>query len=89
MTRRFTRLAAAAALVAALALPATAVAADPSPAAPPPSVAAWQAHLAHMRTMGSNLGAHISGCVEAHGSVAGMLGPNGSMVEMMAGGMMR
>lgn len=89
MTRRFTRLAAAAALASALALPATAVAADPSPTAPPPSVVAWQAHLEHMRTMGPNLGAHVADCVALHGSMAGMLGPNGSMVEMMAGGMMR
>lgn len=82
------RCAATAALAAALILPASALAADPSPSAPPPTVVDWQIHLDHMRSMGGPLGLHISACEAQHGSMAGMLGPNGSMVGMMSGGMM-
>jgi len=93
MTTHVARLIAAAAIAAALAIPAVAMAADPDPAAPPPAVVAWQVHLDHMRSMSGNVGARVAACVEVHGSMAGMLGPNGSMVEMMAGmmdgGMMR
>lgn len=89
MHHRIARLASAAVIAAALALPGAAFAADPEPVAPPAAVADWQAHLDHMRSMDGNLGSHVSGCVEMHGSMAGQLGPDGSMVEMMGGGMMR
>ena len=89
MNPRIVRLLPAAALIAALAIPATAIAADPQPAAPPTAVVEWQAHLDHMGSMDGNLGGHVRDCVAAHGSAAGMLGPNGAMVETMAGGMMR
>jgi hypothetical protein len=89
MNHRIARLASAAVIGAALALPGAAFAADPEPVAPPAAVADWQAHLDHMRSMDGNLGSHVRGCVEVHGSLAGHLGPNGSMVEMMGGGMMR
>lgn len=89
MNTRITRLFSAAALLAALAIPATAIAADPQPAAPPAAVVEWQDHLDHMGSMDGNLGAHVRDCVAVHGSMAGMLGPNGSMAGMMAGGMMR
>ena len=82
------RLAAAAALAATLILPGSAVAADPSPSAPPPAVVDWQTHLDHMLSMSGPLGLHVSACAAQHGSMAGMLGPNESMVEMMNGGMM-
>jgi len=86
---RLGRLAAAALIGAALAIPGAALAADPTPAGPPPTVADWQAHLDHMQTMDGNLGAHIGACAEWHGSMARMLGPDGSMVGIMDGGMMR
>jgi hypothetical protein len=86
---RIARLVAAVALAVALALPGTAIAADPAPDGPPAAVTDWQGHLDHMRALDGNLGAHVRDCVEVHGSMAGMLGPNGSMAEMMAGGMMR
>lgn len=89
MHSRIARLAAAAALVTAFAAPAMAVAADPSPTAPPASVVAWQVHRDHMRSMDGNLGTHLQACIDAHGSLAGQLGPNGSMVGMMGEGMMR
>ncbi len=85
MTRRLARLAALAALVGMLAVPAAALAADPSPSAPPANARAWQAHLDLMRAMGPNVGSHISDCVTMHGSMAGLLGANGMMVEGMAG----
>jgi len=89
MNRRIVRLASAAVIGAALALPGAVFAADPEPVAPPAAVADWQAHLEHMRSMDGNLGSHVRGCIEMHGSMAGLFGPNGSMVEMMDGGMMR
>ena len=89
MNHRFARLASAALIGAALALPGAAFAATPEPVAPPATAADWQAHLDHMRSMGGNLGSHVRGCIEVHGSMAGLLGPNGSMAEMMDGGMMR
>jgi hypothetical protein len=82
MTSRITRTAAAAALGFALAIPGTAVAGDP-----PEKVADWQAHLAFMREMGPNFGQHIQECIDMHGSMAGLLGPNGAMTSMMAGHM--
>jgi hypothetical protein len=86
---RIARLAGGLALAAVLAVPGSALAADPTPAAPPANVTEWQAHLEHMRSMGGSLGEHVVDCVEMHGSLAGLFGPNGSMVEMMAGGMAR
>ncbi len=86
MTRRPARLAAAVALAAVLALPGATLAAEPTPSAPPAPVIAWQEHLEHMRTMGPkgpNLGAHVRDCVAMHGSMAGLLGPNGMMVRGM------
>lgn len=79
--RRFTLVLAAAA---ALAVPGVAVAAGPNPVAPPAPVVEWQAHLAHMQAMDVNLGTHlVETCIAQHGSLAKMLGPNGSMVAMM------
>jgi hypothetical protein len=89
MNHRIARFASAAVIGAALALPGGAFAADPEPVAPPAAVADWQAHLELMRSMDGNLGSHVRGCVEMHGSMAGLLGPNGSMAEMMGEGMMR
>ena len=90
MKTRSARLAAVAVLAVAFVIPGAALAADPEPAAPPASVTEWQEHLEHMRAMGSgNLGAHVRDCVEAHGSMAGLFGPNGAMAEMMSGGMTR
>lgn len=89
MNHRIARFASAAVIGAALALPGAAFAADPEPVAPPASVADWQAHLDHMRSMDGTLGSHVRGCIASHGSMAGLLGPDGSMVEMMGGGMMR
>lgn len=86
---RLGRLAAAALIGAALAIPGAALAADPTPAGPPPTVADWRAHLDHMQTMDGVLGSHVADCAEVHGSMAGMLGPDGTMVGMMDGGMMR
>ena len=87
MTPRPARLAAAVALAAVLALPGATLAAEPTPSAPPAPVIAWQKHLEHMRTMGPNLGAHVRDCVRdcvaMHGSMAGLLGPNGMMVRGM------
>lgn len=89
MQVRIARLATLAAIAAALAIPGSAVAADPSPAAPPPPAIEWQAHRDDMRSMSGKLRVHVRDCIEMHGSMAGRLGPNGSMVEMMDGGMMR
>jgi hypothetical protein len=89
MNHRIARLAAVAAIGAALVLPAAVFAADPAPAAPPAAVTDWQTHLDHMRSMDGNLGGHVRGCIELHGSMAGLFGPSGAMVEMMDGGMMR
>jgi hypothetical protein len=83
------RLAAAAALAATLVLPGSVAAADSSPSAPPPAVVDWQTHLDHMRSMGGPLGLHVSECAAKHGSMAGMFGPDGSMMQVMDGGMMR
>jgi len=87
MTLRRTRPVAALGLALALAaaVPAAAVAASPEPGAPPADVQDWQEHLDHMRAMGSDPGSHISDCVAMHGSMAGLLGPNGMMVQGMAG----
>jgi hypothetical protein len=72
------------AAAAALSLPGAAVAASPAPPATPPiAVVDWQTHLAHMQAMEGPLGLHVADCVAMHGSAAGLLGPNGSMVEMM------
>ena len=89
MNVRIVRLTAAALVLAALALPAMAAAADPDPLGPPPAVIDWQVHLDHMRSMDGTLGDHFAACAAVHGSMSGMFGPNGSMVEMMGGGMMR
>ena len=89
MKTRSARLAAAALLAVAFVIPGAALAADPDPAAPPAPVTEWQEHLDHMRAMDGNLGTHVQGCIEQHGSMAGLFGPNGAMVEMMSGGMMR
>ena len=89
MTRRPASLAAAVALAAVLALPGATLAAEPTPSAPPAPVIAWQEHLEHMRTMGQNLGAHVRDCVAMHGSMAGLMGPNGMMAEGMGGMMSR
>jgi hypothetical protein len=83
VTRRPARLAAGVALAAALALPGASLAAGPAPIAPPADVVTWQEHLDHMRTMGPNLGSHVRDCIAMHGSMAGLLGPNGLMVAMM------
>jgi hypothetical protein len=83
VTRRPFRLAATIAVAGMLALPAATLAADPALTAPPATVVAWQEHLAHMRTMGPNLGAHVGDCIGMHGSMAGQLGPNGMMVQGM------
>jgi len=85
VTRRPARLAAALAAAAMLALPGATLAVEPT--APPATVIAWQEHLDHMRAMGPNLGTHVRACVAMHGSMAGLLGPDGMMVEGM-GGMM-
>ena len=37
-----------------------------------------------MRAMGPNLGAHVTDCIATHGSMAGMFGPNGTMVQGMS-----
>ena len=89
MPVRIARLASALALAAALAIPGSAIAADSAPVGPPANVTEWQAHLEHMQPMSGNLGTHVGDCVGAHGSIAGQFGPNGAMVEMMAGGMIR
>lgn len=87
--RTLTRLAATAALGASLALPGAVLAADPGPATPPANVQAWQAHLAAMRSIGPNLGAHVAECIATRGSMARMFGPNGMVVQgtcsMMSG----
>ena len=67
----------------ALALPGAAVAAEPAPSAPPAPVVAWQTHLAHMQTVPCPFGAHVREHIAMHGSMAGHLGPNGGMVDMM------
>ncbi len=87
MIRRPARLAAAVALAAVLALPGAALAVEPTPSAPPASVITWQEHLDYMRAMGPNLGAHVRDCVAMHGSMAGLMGLRGMMVQGM-GGMM-
>jgi hypothetical protein len=89
MDVRIARLTAAAVVVAALALPAMAAAADPDPVGTPPAVIDWQVHLDHMRSMDGTPGDHVAACAVVHGSMGGMFGPNGSMVEMMGEGMMR
>lgn len=71
------------AAAAALSIPGAVAAAQPDPVAPPAPVVDWQAHLAHMRAMPGPIGAHIADCIAKHGSLAGQLGPNGAMVEMM------
>jgi hypothetical protein len=89
MNVQIARLIAATAVVAALAIPAAAIAADPDPAGPPPAVVDWQIHLDHMRSLDGTPGDHIAACAQVHGSMSGMLGPNGSTAGMMDGGMMR
>lgn len=69
------------AVAAALLVPGVVAAADP--VAPPAPVVDWQIHLAHMQAMPGAFGGHISECVGLHGSAAGLLGPNGRMVDMM------
>jgi len=81
VTRRPARLAAAVAVAAMLALPGATLAVEPTPSASPAALVAWQDHLDHMRAMGPNLGAHVRDCVAMHGSMAGLLGPNGMMVQ--------
>jgi hypothetical protein len=89
MHARVTRLTAMIALVSVLAMPGSTLAADPGATGRPADVAWWQAHLAHMAAMPGAVGSHVGDCIAAHGSMAGQLGPNGAMAEMMAGGMMR
>ena len=89
MNNRLARLASAAVIGAALALPGVAFAADPEPVAPPAAVTDWQAHLEHMRSMDGTLGNHVAACAEVHGSMSGTFGLSGSMGGMMDGGMMR
>lgn len=83
MTIRPARLAAAIVVTAALALPGATIAAEPPPIAPPADVVTWQEHLGHMRTMAPVLGVHVRDCVARHGSMSGLFGPEGKMVEMM------
>jgi hypothetical protein len=85
MQTRFVRLASALALAGTIALPGAATAAD---AARPTPVVDWQTHLSHMQAMPGPFGLHVVECIAMHGSMAGQLGPNGAMVEMM-GGMVR
>lgn len=80
---RLTRVVAVLASATSLALPGAAFAADPASSAPPADVASWQAHLVEMQARGDNLGAHVRHHVEMHGSLAGFMGPNGDMVQMM------
>lgn len=87
MPPRLARLATAIALTAVLVLPSVAMAGEPPTSTPPGSVMMWQQHLDHMRAIGPNLGAHVRDCVAMHGSMAGMMGPNGMMAEGMAEGM--
>ncbi len=76
------------ALALAIGVPGGVAASSPDPVAPPASVEAWQEMRDHMLTMhGPGLGSHVGECVAIHGSMAGLLGPNGAMVEEM-GGMM-
>lgn len=89
MHARVTRLTAMIAFVTVLTMPGSALAADPAATGRPTDVARWQAHLAHMAAMPGTVGSHVGDCIAAHGSMAGQLGPNGTMTEMMAGGMMR
>jgi hypothetical protein len=70
-----------------LALPGATLAGEPAGSAAPAAVIAWQEHLDHMQAMDPNLGTHVRNCVEMHGSMADLLGPNGMMVQGM-GGMM-
>jgi hypothetical protein len=77
MSFRPTRLASTLALVSLLVLPNVTLA-----AAPPVRVVTWQQHLAHMRAMGPHVGAHVTGCIAMHDSMAGWLGPDGMMVDM-------
>jgi hypothetical protein len=79
MQSRIVRFACAVAVAAVLVVPASALAADK-----PVAVQTWQTHLAHMRSMGPNLGAHIQDCIAMHGSMAQLLGPNGEMVDAVA-----
>jgi hypothetical protein len=85
MSPRRAHLATAVALAGALVMPGAVLAAKPDADAPPAPVVTWQKHLEHMRDMGPNLGSHVRDCVAKHGSMAGMMGPNGMMVERMAG----
>lgn len=84
MSFRPARLATAVALAGLLVLPNAATAGEPPSSAPPAAVVTWQQHLDHMQTMGPNLGDHVRDCVAMHGSMAGMIGPNGMMVGGMA-----
>jgi hypothetical protein len=88
LNHRISRLVSAALIGAALALPGSTFAGDPTPAGPPAAVGDWQAHLDHMRSMDGNLGTHGS-CTATHGSMAGLFGQNGALGGMMDGGMMR
>lgn len=80
---RRSRLALIVATAATLALPGAVAAAAPTPSAPPAAVVAWQTHLAHMQAMPGTFGAHVREHISMHGSMAGHLGPNGGMVDMM------
>ncbi|HSG87212.1 MAG TPA: hypothetical protein VLA23_12815 [Candidatus Limnocylindrales bacterium] len=79
MSARITRTALTLALLLNVVVPGAVLAADPT--APPADVVEWQQHLEDMRSMGPNLGAHVADCVASHGSVAGLFGPNGAMVQ--------
>lgn len=79
MTTRIARTAFAAVLGLTLAIPGTALAGGP-----PENVTDWQAHRDFIKAMGSNFGQHIQECIDMHGSMAGLLGPNGEMTSMMA-----
>ena len=84
MPPRRARLATTIALTGILMLPSVTMAGEPPTSTPPGSVMTWQQHLDHMRAMGPNLGAHVRDSVAMHGSMAGMMGPNGMMAESMA-----
>jgi hypothetical protein len=79
---RRSRLALIVAVATTLALPVAVIAAEPGP---PPPVVAWQTHLAHVQAMEGPLGSLVKDCIAMHGSMAGQLGPNDAMVEMMEG----
>jgi len=85
MPPRRARLATAIALAGVLVLPNMSIAGEPETGAPPAPVVTWQEHLEHMRAIGANRGSHVGDCIAEHGSLAGMMGQRGMMVDGMAG----